>query len=154
METRLTCQGRSCHYLRAGRKPETLMAKSITLITLTSAPAGSTPETGRCVCVCVRQRCCSNSEEDGWPLTSCRRSSWVKTVYCKVHVRLTHHKRLIQFGPRLIITTHTFIAFVNIYHNLNKEQICVLFATLSIPYSTSPNSKYIFSHKDTGNTLF
>lgn len=47
METGLTCRGRSCHYLRAGRKPETLMEKSITLTTLTSAPAGSTPETGR-----------------------------------------------------------------------------------------------------------
>lgn len=47
METRLTCQGRSCHYLRVGRKPETLTAKSITLTTSTSAPAGSTPETGK-----------------------------------------------------------------------------------------------------------
>lgn len=56
METGLTCRGRSCHYLRAGRKPETLMEKSITLTTLTSAPAGSTPETGR-----MRD-----------PLTSCR----------------------------------------------------------------------------------
>lgn len=53
METRLTCQGRSCHYLRVGRKPETLMAKSITLTTSTRSPAGSTPETGRTVCVCV-----------------------------------------------------------------------------------------------------
>lgn len=49
METRLTCQGRSCHYLRVGRKQETLMEKSILLTTLTSAPAGSTPETGRTV---------------------------------------------------------------------------------------------------------
>lgn len=56
METGLTCRGRSCHYLRVGRKPETLMEKSITLTTLTSAPAGSTPETGR-----MRD-----------PLTSCR----------------------------------------------------------------------------------
>lgn len=46
METRLTCQGRSCHYPRVGRKPETLMAKSITLTTSTRSPAGSTPETG------------------------------------------------------------------------------------------------------------
>lgn len=49
METRLTCQGRSCHYLRVGRKPETLMAKFITSITLTRARVGSTPETGRSV---------------------------------------------------------------------------------------------------------
>lgn len=49
METGLTCQGRSCHYLRVGRKPETLMEKSTTSTTLTSAPAGSTPETGRTV---------------------------------------------------------------------------------------------------------
>lgn len=47
METRLTCRGRSCHYLTVGRKPETLMAKFTTLTTLTSARAGSTPETGR-----------------------------------------------------------------------------------------------------------
>lgn len=47
METGLTCRGRSCHYLRVGRRPETLMEKSTTLTTLTSAPAGSTPETGR-----------------------------------------------------------------------------------------------------------
>lgn len=52
METRLTCQGRSCHYLRVGRKPETLMAKCIILTTLTRLRAGSTPETGKRVCVC------------------------------------------------------------------------------------------------------
>lgn len=60
METRLTCQGRNCHYLRAGRKPETLMAKSITLTTSTSAPAGLTPETGRSH---------HGVSGDRWPLT-------------------------------------------------------------------------------------